>query len=110
MSLAYRPQDKRRFSREEVCFRCEIAGQDFGPVSGLIVNISPLGCMLRCSAPVQRGISVHFTLPVAGRIDGRIVWAVGGRMGLEFDEEIDAPPYLAMLDQLRRPGDEMGIY
>ncbi len=27
MPLAYRSQDKRRFSREEVCFRCEFAGR-----------------------------------------------------------------------------------
>lgn len=110
MPLAYRSQDKRRFSREEVCFRCEFAGPDFGPVIGLIVNISPLGCMVRCSAPVPSDARVQFALPVAGHIDGRVVWAVGGRMGIEFDEEIDAAPYLAMLDQLRRPGDEMGIY
>ncbi len=110
MPLAHRPKDMRRFAREEVCFRCEFTGPDFGPVNALIVNISPLGCMLRCSKPVTTGMPVSFVLPAAGRIQARIVWAIGGRMGLEFDEEIYAAPYLAMLDQLHRPGDEMGIY
>jgi hypothetical protein len=110
MSVAHRPREMRRFSREEVCCRIEIHGPDFGPVNALIVNISPLGCMLRCSLPVQSGTRIHFNLPLAGRIEATIVWAIGGRMGLEFSEEVDAPPYLAMLDQLKRPGDEMGIY
>jgi hypothetical protein len=110
MSLAPRSKDMRRFQREDVCFRCEIAGPDLEPASALIVNISPLGCMLRCSKNVKTGAPVAFTLPSAGHIDARIVWAIGGRMGLEFNEEIDAKPYLAMLDQLHRPGDEMGDY
>ena len=110
MSVAYRQKDLRRFSREEVCFRVELAGPDFEPASGLIVNISPLGCMVRCSQPVEQGASLRFSLPMAGRIEARVVWVMGGRMGLEFSEEIDAKPYLAMLDHLRRPGDEMGIY
>jgi len=110
MPLAHRPKDMRRFSREEVCFRCEITGPDFGSAFGLIVNVSPLGCMIRCSQDAKPDTAVSFALPIAGRIQARIVWAIGGRMGLEFDEEIDAAPYLAMLEQLRRPGDEMGSY
>jgi hypothetical protein len=110
MPIATRPQDKRRFQREEVCFRIEVAGPDQAPANALIVNISPLGCLLRCSQPMKSDAALHFTLPAAGRVEARVVWAIGGRIGLEFDEEIDAKPYLAMLDQLHRPGDEMGIY
>ncbi len=110
MSLAPRSKDKRRFSREDVCFGCEIAGPDFEPANALIVNISPLGCMLRCSREVEPDTFVSFNLPCAGRIEARIVWAIGGRMGVEFAEEIDAAAYLPMLPQLHRPGDEMGIY
>ncbi len=110
MPLAKRQREMRRFSREEVCFRCEIAGPQFEAAAALLVNISPLGCMIRCSREVAPGTRVGFVLPLAGRIEARIVWAIGGRMGLEFDEEIDAEPYLGMLDKLRRPGDEMGIY
>lgn len=110
MSLARRPRDMRRFHREEVCFRIEIAGPDLNPASALIVNISPLGCLLRCSQPLQPDAELYFSLPLAGRIEARVVWAMGGRIGLEFREEIDAKPYLAMLEKLHRPGDEMGIY
>jgi hypothetical protein len=110
MSIAKRPKDMRRFQREEVCFRIEIAGPAQAPANALIVNISPLGCLLRCSQPTQPDAELHFTLPTAGRIQARVIWAIGGRIGLEFSEEIDATPYLAMLDQLNRPGDEMGSY
>ena len=110
MSIARRPKDMRRFHREEVCFRIEIAGQDQNPAAALIVNISPLGCLLRCSKPMNADDALHFVLPSAGRVEARVVWAIGGRIGLEFSEEIDANPYLAMLDQLQRPGDEMGTY
>ncbi len=84
MSIAPRTKDKRRFSREDVCFRCEIAGPDFEPAHALIVNISPMGCMIRCSREAEPDTFVSFTLPHAGRIEGRIVWAIGGRMGVEF--------------------------
>lgn len=110
MSVAKRPKDMRRFQREEVCFRIEIAASDQKPAAALIVNISPLGCLLRCSKPMNSDDVLHFTVPSAGRIEARVAWAIGGRIGLEFSEEIDAQPYLAMLDQLHRPGDEMGIY
>lgn len=110
MSIAPRPRDMRRFHREDVCFRVEITTPGLEPASALIVNISPLGCLLRCSQPLQTDAELHFTLPLAGRIDARIVWVMGGRIGLEFREEIDAEPYLAMLEKLHRPGDEMGIY
>ena len=110
MSIAIRPRDMRRVQREDVCFRIEIASPELEPASALIVNISPLGCLLRCSKNVKADASLHFDVPVAGRINARVVWAMGGRIGLEFREEIDAKPYLAMLDQLHRPGDEMGIY
>ncbi len=110
MSIAPRTKDKRRFSREDVCFRCEIAGPDFEPAHALIVNISPMGCMIRCSREAEPDPFVSFTLPHAGRIEGRIVWAIGGRMGVEFAEEIEAGAYLPMLPHLHRPGDEMGTY
>lgn len=110
MSLAPRPRDMRRAARHDVCYRCEIAGAPFGPVHALIVNVSPLGCMMRCSKAEPTSSPVHFTLPVAGRCEAQIVWAMGGRIGLEFLQPIDADVYLAMLENLDLPGDEMGIY
>jgi len=100
----------RRAARHDVCYRCEIAGVQAEPIHALLVNISPLGCMMRCSRAEATDRTVHFTLPVAGRREARIVWAMGGRIGVEFLQPIDAGIYPAMLEQLDRPGDEMGIY
>jgi hypothetical protein len=110
MSLAPRPQEMRRAERHEVCYRCEIA--DAGPkrVSALMVDISALGCMMRSSHPFAQGAVLSFPLPRYGKCEARVVWAIGGRVGLEFIKPIDAAPFLAMLTHLVRPGDELDIY
>ena len=110
MSLAQKPQEMRRAERHAVCYRCEIAGAGPGLVSGLMVDISALGCMLRSSFAFEQGSMVTFILPVAGRCEARVVWSIGGRVGMEFTRPFEPAPFLAMLDQLVRPGDEMGIY
>ncbi len=110
MSKALRPEEGRRATREEVCYRCEVSVPHRAPVAGLIVNISPFGCMLRCTESIACGATVAFELPRLGRWQGLVIWSVGGRLGVEFDRDIALEPYLAILGDLRRPGDEMGIY
>ena len=110
MPLATRPQEMRRAERHEVCFRCEIVGAGSGQVRGLMVDISPLGCMMRSSHPFTQDTLVSFVLPQYGKCEARIVWAIGGRVGMEFIRPIDAAPFLAMLAHLVRPGDELDIY
>lgn len=110
MSYPPNPQDSRRSARLEICYRCEIDGPGFAPLSALIVNISPHGCMIRCAREAPRDMLLEFTLPVIGAWSGRVIWAIGARMGLEFDQEISLDAYLPMLEQMSRPNDEMGVY
>jgi hypothetical protein len=110
MSLAPRPKEMRRVERQAVCYRCEINGIGAGTVSGLLVDISPLGCLIRCSREVVQGTVVSFDLPIAGQIKATIIWSMGGRIGMEFTEPVDLAPYFDMLSHLQRPSDEMDIY
>ena len=110
MSLATRPQEMRRAERHEVCYRCEIAGEGPDIARGLMVDISALGCMMRSSHSFIQGTLVSFALPVLGKCQARVVWAIGGRVGMEFLRPIDATPFLAMLPHLVRHGDALDIY
>jgi len=110
MPFSSNPKEGRRAPREEVCYRCQISAPALPATAALIVNISPYGCMVRCSKDVQTGTRVSFKLPVIGPCEGLIVWAIGGRLGLEYDSPIPLQPYLAMLGEMSRSGDEMGLY
>lgn len=110
MPLLPKPKEGRRAPREEVCYRCQIGGQTLSPTTALIVNISPYGCMIRCNKDVQSGTALRFTLPVIGACEGQIVWAIGGRLGFEFKSPLPLDPYLAMLAEISRSGDELGLY
>lgn len=110
MPLLSNPKEGRRAPREEVCYRCEIGGPALPAMKGLIVNISSHGCMIRCAKDAQTGLRVSFRLPVIGACEGLIVWAIGGRIGVEFDHAIATEPYLAMIGAMSRSGDEMGLY
>lgn len=108
MPQARRPKDARQSERQQVCYRSEISGPDFAPVDALFVNLSPQGCMIRCMREAPCGTALSFTLPELGAWQGTVVWAIGARMGIEFDREIPVDAYFPVLDQMMRPGDEMG--
>jgi hypothetical protein len=110
MTQARIPSDARRAVRHEVCYRCEMSGIDFPAASGLIVNLSAQGCMIRCSQDAPCGTALRFALPILGQWQGTVVWAIGGRIGVEFDQHIPLQSYLPVLDQMMRPNDEMGVY
>jgi hypothetical protein len=65
--------------------------------------------MMRAGQEPAPGNRVRFALPIAGQRHARIVWTLGGRIGLEFDAPIDVASYLSMLDQLSRSGDELDL-
>ncbi|MBO9576205.1 MAG: PilZ domain-containing protein [Sphingobium sp.] len=110
MPAALNPKEMRRAVRQDVCYRCEMAVDSVNQISALMVNISPLGCLMRCSKDIPQGTILSFALPLVGRCEARVVWAMGGRIGMEFTKTIESHPYLAMLEHLNRPSDEMGIY
>lgn len=72
-------------------------GRDLAMV---VVNISPNGLMARCDERVEAGTRVHVRLPGIGPVLAEVRWALGGRIGCEFQQSIAPAAYYALLPRL----------
>ena len=97
MATAALTIDGRRAPRDIVSFRAPLDGPASIRTSVLIVDISPLGFMSRCAAPLTPGDVVAVKLPGVGPRAARIVWSLCGRVGGEFLEGIPSDAYARML-------------
>lgn len=100
MSLAYQPVEGRRAPRDDVDYHCQVRIGASGIANAHLVNISPLGCMIRCTATALPDDGITLRLPIIGPAGGRIVWVKLDRIGIEFAGAIDPRPYALMLEQL----------
>ncbi|ODU21539.1 MAG: hypothetical protein ABS87_06685 [Sphingomonas sp. SCN 67-18] len=94
--------DQRGAAREEVFYRTRCTTPRFGVVQMQVVNISACGFMARTEADFAVGDIVQIRLPVVGSVSAEIRWALGGRVGGQFDRMIDLAPYLSLLAELVR--------
>lgn len=94
--------DQRSAEREEVFFRtrCSTAAQRNVPVQ--IVNISATGFMARTEGDFAIGDIVTVKMPVVSETRATIRWALGGRVGAQFERMIDLTSYLNMLAEMVR--------
>lgn len=99
-SLAY--ADERGVDRDEVHHRARATGGDGRPLQLLVVNISPHGFMARCEAPIAADEVIRVTLPGVGPIAAHVRWALGGRIGCQFDRPIALAHYYELLAILLR--------
>lgn len=97
-NLAY--ADVRREDRDEVHYRARAFGPDARQLQFLIVNISPHGLMARCDGDFQVGQRIRVVLPEVGAMVAEIRWALGGRIGCQFEQAIDLASYYALLTAL----------
>ncbi|NWM20091.1 PilZ domain-containing protein, partial [Escherichia coli] len=63
----------------------------------VIVNISPHGLMARCDDPVETGDRIRVVLPHAGTVVAEVRWALGGRIGCQFERAIDLASYYELI-------------
>lgn len=94
--------DDRIEPREEVYHRTRATFADRRQVPVLIVNISTSGLMLRSDAPVGVGERIGVWLPGMGEMIATVRWALGGRIGCQFETPIMASRYHAVLGALSR--------
>lgn len=87
----------RREDRDDIHYRARAFGPDARPLTVLIVNISPHGLMARCDGNFEPGQRLRITLPVIGVVVAEIRWALGGRLGCQFDPALDLASYYDML-------------
>lgn len=97
-NLAY--SDPRREGREDVYYRARAFGPDAKQLGFIIVNISPHGLMARCDDPLESGDRIRVVLPHAGTVVAEVRWALGGRMGCQFERAIDLASYYELISTM----------
>jgi hypothetical protein len=91
------PAELRRAPRDEVALPTRMFTQDHRGADVLLVNVSPLGFMVREYGQTPKGAIVRLVLPRLGEVQARVMWSLGGRIGGEFTTPIDHFAYSAML-------------
>ena len=94
----------RREDRDEVHYRARAFGPDARQLNFLVVNLSPHGLMARCETPFDIGDRIRIVLPIAGPVVAEVRWALGGRIGCQFDQAIDLASYYELLSVLVKNG------
>ena len=96
--------EKRETARDEVDYRARAYGGDAQPLSIQVVNMSAQGLMARCETPFDIGDRIRIVLPIAGPVVAEVRWALGGRIGCQFDQAIDLASYYELLSVLVKNG------
>ncbi|WP_066796048.1 PilZ domain-containing protein [Sphingomonas soli] len=99
-SLAF--ADVRREGRDDVHYRARAFGPDAKLHTFLIVNISSHGLMARCDACFDVGDRVRIQMPVVGAMVAEVRWALGGRLGAEFETPMDLASYYELIAAMMR--------
>lgn len=92
-----RAEDDRRESRDEVFHRTRATGSGGLPLVLLVVNLSPGGLMARLDHPLAPGDPLRILLPDLGMVGAQVRWALGGRIGCQFDTPVSASAYRQLL-------------
>lgn len=93
--------DGRAEPRDEVHHRARARLADQRTVSVLVVNLSPSGLMIRSDAPVSVGEWIKIQLPVQGEMQAAVRWALGGRIGCQFERPIETNRYPGVLGAMQ---------
>ncbi|URW77129.1 PilZ domain-containing protein [Sphingomonas donggukensis] len=94
--------DDRREDRDEVHYRTRAIHADGRSLQLLVVNISPHGFMARCESPLADGDAVRVMLPGLNNRAAKVRWALGGRIGAQFDSPVPLAHYYELLAILMR--------
>ncbi|RVT94574.1 PilZ domain-containing protein [Sphingomonas crocodyli] len=92
------PAELRRAPRDEVALPTRMIDAQNRAADVLLVNVSPLGFMVREYGSTEKGSIVKLQLPRLGDVPAKVVWSLGGRIGAEFLTPIDQYAYTAMLN------------
>lgn len=97
---SYAGVDQRTAPRTDVYARIPVTLPDGRQVSVTLVNISADGILFRHDGQLPQDAPMQVALPVLGRVNGRTIWSLGGRTGLQFDHRIAEADYLPLLRAL----------
>lgn len=102
MYLSRLAKDVRRSPREDVLWQTQINAPEMPATEVLIVNLSPSGCMVRSDAILVPGEPTMLMLPMIGQTEAQVMWALGGRAGLEFATPLPLHSYSSILSEMQR--------
>lgn len=89
--------EKRSAPREEVSYRTRARRPNGLHVPVQIVNVSASGFMARTDEDLEPGQRLYLKLPSVGAMTADVRWALGGRIGCQFETPVSMVPYLEML-------------
>jgi hypothetical protein len=101
MPQAASSPESRRAPREAIDCPSRIWSAALPPSPALIVNVSPHGCMIRSDRSVRIGERIGVDVRSIGALHGPVIWSLGARFGIEFENAIELAPYVAMLSLLK---------
>lgn len=94
--------EARQQPRDEVHYRARGRNAAGERLPLHVVNTSIGGFMARTEGEHERGERIAVLLPVVGELEATIRWALGGRIGCQFDLPVEPLVYRAMLTALQR--------
>ena len=77
-------QVPRSEARLRARFTTRIEREGLPNAAFTLLNLSPSGFMGECAAPVRAGSRVTLKLPLGGRAEADIRWALNGRIGCQL--------------------------
>jgi hypothetical protein len=87
--------------RDEVYHRARAMRSEGRTLSLTVVNLSSHGLMARCDEALEPGDRITVSLPVIGMIRAEIRWALGGRIGCQFDSAVPSMRYHELVLAMR---------
>jgi hypothetical protein len=92
--------DLRRAARHRASHDVLAESKRHGEQRMHIANISAHGFMIDDNKIFEHGDRIELRLPVVGRIEAHLIWAVEGRAGFQFERVIRLPDFMALIDQV----------
>lgn len=89
--------DRRGGDRYRTVWRIAKVTRDGDVGLWRVRNMSDRGMMLAADVPVAVGEKLEIALSDAVVVRGKVVWSEGGRLGVEFDREVDVADVLKQL-------------
>lgn len=92
--------EKRYAARHAISHATIAEHRHLGDIKTHIVNISANGFMTEGEMPLAKGERITVRLPVIGRIEAHLIWALGGRCGFQLERVIRLNEFSDMVDAL----------
>lgn len=93
--------ERRRTRRSRVLLRAQVEDISHA-VDVRLRNLSEFGALLECAEPLPVGTEVTFERGDTV-VEARVVWAEGGRLGIEFHDPIDEGELLVHIEMPKAP-------